>query len=58
MAGKFCGPFYTKNPDGTYSYADMCKECAFGDEASNMCCLNPCTYLYAASESEDEDDEE
>ena len=31
----YCGPFYVKTKDG-YKYSDMCKECAFGDEADEL----------------------
>lgn len=49
----YCGPFYVKTKDG-YKYSDMCKECAFGDEKSGTCALDPCTYLYALAEAEEE----
>lgn len=51
---KYCGPFYVKTSDGEYEYAYMCKECAFGSEEDNICALNPCTYLYAVAEAEEE----
>ena len=50
---KFNGPFFVRSADGKYELAPMCEECAFGDE--NVCALTPCTYLFAMTESEDED---
>ena len=52
MSVSYCGPFYTKSKDGEYRFADMCKECAFGDEKTNTCVLSPCTYLFAVAEQD------
>ena len=48
------GPFYKKDSDGQYKLAPCCKECAFCDEETNFCCLNPCTYFDGIKFEEDE----
>lgn len=51
------GPFYKKEPDGTYKLAICCKECAFCDEEASFCCLNPCTYFaFVKFDKEEEED--
>ena len=52
---KYGGPFYVKTNEG-YEFAEMCKECAFGSEEHNFCCLKVCTYLEAVAEAEDNED--
>ena len=43
MDMNYSGPFFVKSESG-YVLADICKNCAFGDEIS--CYLNPCIHLY------------
>lgn len=53
------GPFYKKDPDGAFKLAPCCKDCAFCDEETSFCCLNPCIYFeFINFESEKEDEED
>lgn len=46
------GPFFVKE-NNEYILADICKNCAFGDEEG--CLLDPCIYLEFIEEDEKDD---
>ena len=47
---KVDGPFYVKDEFDNYILADMCKECAYGDEQG--CVMKPCVYFPFDNEEE------